>query len=259
MTRWMQGQDGSSMAQMQDWANSRGIATERNIDRFISSVGGARIDEQFQQPTFENADYIFDQQRVIIELKILETEFGETAPFLAKEQAIHEEVAKNFSFREIIRLENAVQQFYARKKLELYRAPLSRITKKANRQIRETKKILKSGDFRGILWLVNDNFREVEVDLVFGTMCRILNGANSEIRALIYVTNHYVDIPDNNYANFLWVPAYADHAADDLPDFVNWLGSKWHDFVEAEMGPFDQRLTGPNIPIGLARPIRREE
>jgi hypothetical protein len=240
---------------MIDWANARGIATELNVSRFIKSVGGSRVDERLAQPTFENADYIFDRQKVIIELKILETEFGETVSFLQKEDRIHKEMAGRFGFGQIIRMERPVHEFYAAKKLEIYRAPLARIARKANRQIRATKAALNGTEIRGILWLVNDNFRSVSVDLVFSVLCRILNGANSQIRALIYVTNHYVDVPQSDYANLLWAPAYADHSADDLPDFVDWLGSKWGDFLEAEMGPFDSRQTSDFIAPGT-RPIR---
>lgn len=162
--------DGYSQAEI---AAARGIATEPHIDRFITSVGGFRVDARLPNPAFENADYIFDTRQVIIELKILETEFGETESFLAKEQSIWREAAQRFSFGQIIRMEEPVQEFYSRKILELYRSPLSRIAKKANRQIRETKRALDVANHRGILWLVNDGFRNVGAELVFRIMCRI--------------------------------------------------------------------------------------
>lgn len=237
-----------------DWANERGIATEPNIDRFILKAGGERVDKRFPNADFENADYVFDEDRVIIELKIIETEFGETKSFLDKEQEILKEMAGKFSFGEIIRLEAGPNEFYSKKKLELYRAPLSRIAKKANNQIKKTKLALGDNSYRGVLWLVNDNFRQIGSDLVFSIMCRILNGSNSNIKALIYVTNHYVDI-GNGYANLLWVPSYADHESDNLPDFINWLGTEWFDFMEAETGTFEHREKGPDITIAGARPI----
>jgi hypothetical protein len=242
---------------MDDWANKRGIATEPNIDRFVTSVGGERVVKRLPNAMVPNADYIFEQERVIVELKILETEFGETVPFKKKQSAICRQVASKFSFGEIVRWENGPAEFYALRMLELFRAPLSRVAKKANKQVKQTKIALNDNSYRGVLWLVNDNFREVGFDLIFCTMCRILNGANSQIRALIYVTNHFVRVPDNDYANLLWVPVYANHEQDKgLPEFVNWLGTEWHNFIEAEMGSFDQRLTGPDIPISGAYPIR---
>lgn len=242
---------------MTDWASKRGIATEPNIDRFVMSVGGERAEKRLPNLRVPNADYIFEKERVIVELKILETEFGESEPFKEKESAIYAQVASKFSFGEIVRWEKGAAEFFALKKIELFRAPLSRVAKKANKQIKCTKIALNDHSYRGVLWLVNDNFREVGFDLIFGTMCRILKGANSQIRALIYVTNHYVRVPGNDYANLLWVPVYANHEADEgLPEFVNWLGTEWHDFIEAEMGPFDQRLTGPKLRISGACPIR---
>lgn len=241
----------------QDWANARGIATEPNIDHFVESVGGKRVDGLFPGATFENADYFFPKQSVVVELKILETEFGETKPFLEKEREVIAEMAEKFSPGEFLpKLQPGARSFYVRRKMEIYRGPLSRIAKKANRQIRETKKVLGRDDIRGVLWLVNDNFRDVSADVVFGLMCRILNGDNSHIRAFVYATNHYVEIPGNEFANLLWRPAYAEPDADDLPNFVNWLGSEWGDFQEAETGPFDSRTKGLNISIAGARPIR---
>jgi hypothetical protein len=116
---------------------------------------------------------------------------------------------------------------------------------------------LRDDAFRGILFLVNDGLREVSSELVLSIMCRILMGANSHIRALVYITNHYVHIPGNEYANLLWVPVYADPDADDLPEFVDWLGSAWSDFLEVEMGPFDVRHKGPDLSIAGALPIRK--
>ena len=69
---------------MTDWSKERGIATEPNIDRFVATVGGERFDRLFPNATFQNADFVFRDAKVIIELKILETEFGSTTEFAQK-------------------------------------------------------------------------------------------------------------------------------------------------------------------------------
>lgn len=240
---------------MTDWADQRGVATEPDIDRFIASVGGERVDGLFPNATFQNADYVFKAPKVIVELKILETEFGATREFVEKETALHRELAQRFGLGPILRGETEPAKFYARAKRALYRAPLGRITKKANRQLRETRQAFGSEDFLGVLWLVNDNFRQIGSDLALDLLGSTLVGQNSNVRALIYTTNHYVDMPGSDLANLLWVPLYAEDAPDHLREWVNWLGSKWGDFCEQELGPFDKRTKGPDISLAATRPI----
>lgn len=241
---------------MIDWSSERGIATELNIDRFINLVGGQRLAQMFPNAAFQNADYIFPDSKMIIELKILETEFGSTEPFLKKEEELHREVAARFGLGPILRGEPGVQKFYAGRKRDMYRDPLARITKKANRQIRESKAALADAGYRGLLWLVNDNFRQIGADLAVSLLSSTLIGQKSSVDGLIYVTNHYVAVPGSDFANLLWVPTYAETVADDLPEFVDWLGGKWFEFCEAETGSFDNRDVGPDIDICGARPIR---
>lgn len=250
-----------SVAQEVDWAAERGIATESNIDRFIESVGGARVDTIFPNACFQNADYIFEDKKILIELKILETQFGSTEQFAQKEHDLHKDIAHRFGFGPIVRMEREVAEYYASRRRQMYRAPIARIAKKANNQLRETRQALGDNGYRGILWIVNDNFREIGTDFAVQLLCSTLIGTNSHVRAFIYVTNHYVAIPGNDYANLLWVPAYADADADgDLPDFVNWLGSKWGAFCERGIGTFGNQERGSDIDlIAGARPISPAE
>jgi hypothetical protein len=243
---------------MRDWADERGIATETYINRFITSVEGRQVSDLLPNTEEENADYIFEQYDIIIELKTIYTEFEKTGAFAKKKLRLYQEITQTYSFGEIIRQEEKARLAILRGKLENYRSPLSRITKKANRQIRATKKTLNRPNARGVLWLVNDGFRDLGVETLLGLLGRILNGANHEIQALIYVTNHYVHIPGNDYANLLWVPLYADADDDDLPEFVNWLGEQWIKFIEVETGPLDQKLKGPSIQIRGAHAITKE-
>ena len=150
---------------MTDWSQQRGVATEPDIDRFIASLGGERVDRIFPQAKFRNADYVFRDQKIVIELKVLETEFGATQEFLAKEASLHEQMARQFGLGPILRAEVGPARFYAEAKRQLYRAPLGRIIKTANRQLRETRQALASEGYLGVLWLVNDQFRHIGTDV----------------------------------------------------------------------------------------------
>jgi hypothetical protein len=229
------------------WHEIRGIACEPAIDKFVDSIGGQRLSALFPNATFQNADYIFKQQKVLVELKILETEFGDTAQFKLKEHDLYRQAASQFGAAAILKQEPEFEAFICQGLRVLYRDRLNRISKRANKQIRETKLALGDDGYRGVLWLINDGFRGIGTDIVFGLLCNGLAQANSQVRALVYLTNHFVALPGNDYANFLWMPAYADAEADDLPDFVNWLGKEWGDFTEREDAPYDNRISGPSI------------
>lgn len=139
-----------------NWANERGVADEAHIDKFVAEMGGERVDQRFPNARFPNADYIFAKDKILIELKVLETEFGDTEALQQRELALMEEVARKFGAGPIIRGEPEVQRHWAKAKFNHYRIPLCRIVDKANRQLRATKAALGDDGYRGLLWLVTD-------------------------------------------------------------------------------------------------------
>lgn len=150
-------------------------------------------------------------------------------------------------------LDPNVSAEYLKAFIELFRAPLARIVKKANSQIKSTKQNLDYAEYRGILLLINDNLKELPPRLMLATLARILNGSCSSIRAMIYLTNHYVVIPGDEYGRVLWAPLYADAEGDGLVDFVNRLGAKWFNYCESLGQPSDDRQAGPDISLEGSR------
>lgn len=228
-----------------DWLQKPALPTERTFDRFVQNVGGQKISDILPgNPSFQNADYLFRNENVIAELKTLQTDFGITDSFRDK----HIELLKKYisddrmTFGAIFRSEERPQE-YSKDLLRLFRPALCRILKKANQQIKETKKELGFENNSGILLLVNDDFISLEPRFITSIICEILTHSYSSIDAFVYLTlNHYVDIPGNDYANLLWVPVYSERAPNWLADFVNKLGSQWFDFLEIEVGEFDNKI-----------------
>ncbi|WP_339915644.1 hypothetical protein [uncultured Brevundimonas sp.] len=240
---------------MADWSKERGVADEIHIDQFIATVGGERVDQRFPNAAFPNADYIFANEKVLIELKVLETEFGDTDALKAREARLMREVAQKFSVGAILRGESKFKRYWAEARWNHYRVPLGRITEKANRQLRETKAALGEDGYRGLLWLVNDNFRGIGTDLALGLLLSTVGHRNPHVDGLVYVTNHYVDFPGDDFARLVWAPAYAEGVSQDLVDFVDRLGAAWFQFQEGVIGQMDDRQSGPDISLRGARPI----
>ena len=66
---------------------------------------------------------------------------------------------------------------------------------------------------------------------------------------MIYLTNHYIVSPGDQYGRVLWAPLYANAEGDGLVDFINRLGSQWFDFCERLGQPSDDRQGGPDLSI----------
>jgi hypothetical protein len=240
-----------------DWAIAKGVADEPHIDRFVRSIGGEKISDRHSNATFQNADYFFYAQNVIIELKIINTEFGDGGKFYNKVADLYQKSYGPDWMARLVRGHPLTPEFRLELLKEL-KAPLARIAKKANKQIRETRRKIGMADTKGVFWLVNDNFKSINIQQTLALLGNILSNSYSSLDASIYLTNFYVDIPGDDVANIMWVPMYRDaDSTPDLCEFVNWLGKRWFDFAEAEDGPVVRRLSGPDLSITGARPIGR--
>lgn len=231
-----------------DLAQFRGCADEPTFDRFVGRVGGCRFDTLHPKPEVQNADCIFEHDKVLVELKTLETEVGNAPQFREKMTVLSRRIYAKHG-KTPLSLDPIVTADYLKGFIDLYRPPLARIAKKANAQIKSTKTNFGYANYNGILLLINDSLKELPPRFVLATLGRILNGSCSSIRALVYLTNHYVVIPGDEYGRVLWVPLYADENDDDLVSFVNELGKSWFDYCEELGQPSDNRRAGPDISI----------
>src|SRR5262249_8165565 len=176
---------------------------------FVLTAGGEPVGPHIKRPGVKNADYMFPSAKVIIELKILETEFAHTKQTLEKVDQLIEQYPGVDP--------DDMTKPLRRELLLLLRKPLQRIINTANRQIKETKRDLGLIDWSGIILCVNDGFRSAPPLMVLGLLAHILSKTSySNTDALIYQTNHYVELPNSPYAHLLWHPMYSDKAGDEL-------------------------------------------
>lgn len=159
--------------------------------------------------------------------------------------------AGTLSFRMALGVDRRPPEFN-RDFVRLFRKPLARILKKANRQIRETKQSLSLPLHSGILFVVNDGL-PLEPQFVCALLGDILTHSYSSIDCCVYMTlNAYVQLPSSDHAHLLWVPSYSKRAPDALVAFVDSLGRKWSDLLGKEIGPWDVRVetTDPSVVRG---------
>jgi hypothetical protein len=223
-------------------ADEYGVADEVNFTAFVRSIGGQLVSEIVPNPEVKNADFLFSSHKVLVELKILESEFGSSKEFQLKLDQHSQDNLEKWG-KSPLSLDPRVGLDWTSGAAEIFRPPLARILKKANRQIRSTKEFMRLPDHSGVLMIINNGFRGLPPDQAMALIARSLIGSYSSIDAFVYLTNYLVEIPEDDYARFVWAPLYADRATNDLVAFIDWLGRSWFDFAEELGQSSDDRRT----------------
>lgn len=217
---------------------------------FVRSIGGTVVEDVIPEPrTFENADFAFLSKSIVAELKEIETEFSSTAAFEKGFSLLMRRLfAENPDWRPaLFGGDDDYPEWFHSDFVRIFRPPLQRILKKANKQICETKEHFEINLPSGTLLLVNDGFTSISPALVRGLAGDILTHSFSSIDCCIYLTvNRYVAIGGSDEPKLLWAPMYSDRASDELVEFINALGRQWFDFLELRVGPFTSRTETEN-------------
>ena len=230
-------------------APSAPVPVEPLWQEFVRTLGGIVVQDVIPEPrNFQNADFAFPDQGVIAELKEVETEFSGTASFLSGfKKSMDRLLTERPEWRpNLFGGDGKIPSWFTPEIVRLCRPPLSRILKKANRQIRETKLHFGVTSQTGVLLLVNDGFTSISPELIRAQVSELLLNSYSSISCCVYLTvNRYIEFLGDPEPKLLWVTAYSDTAPDSLVVFVDELGRKWFDFLEIKLGPFNSRSEMP--------------
>jgi hypothetical protein len=226
------------------------IEVESTWREFVRSSGEAVVEDLVPEPrSFENADFFFRSVGAVAELKEIQTEFEKSEAIRSGFESLMSRVFdEDPSWKpHLLGGRKPYPPWFGREFVRLFRPPLSRILKKANRQIRDTKAHFRVTSSTGILLLVNDGFTSLEPQYVQALASDLLMNSYSSIDCFVYLTvNRYVEVQGSESAHLIWKPRYSERAPDSLVEFVDDLGRKWFRFLEAKVGPF----TVPAIELG---------
>ncbi len=218
------------------------LPVEPTWEEFVRLNGGCRVSSLVSaSPIFENADFIFEQAGVVLELKEVQTEFSRSPAFLkGLSKLVGRLTAENPAWRpELLGGNGQYPSWFHAEFLRLFRPLVSRILKKANRQLRETKDHFGIKSATGVLLFVNDGFTSIEPRLIQGVAGNLLVTSYSSIDCFLYLgVNRYIVVPGNVTPCLLWSPMYSDRADNTLVSFIDNLGQKWAQFLESKIGPF---------------------
>ncbi|KAA8561304.1 hypothetical protein FX985_01356 [Pseudomonas extremaustralis] len=242
------------------------IDVEATWREFVRSVDGDVIEDLLPQPRpFENADFLFRAVPAVAELKEVKTEFEKSDAFEAGYLQLFERLMSEVPhWRPPLPGENGdYPEWFPREVIRLFRPPIQRILKKANSQIKETKKHFKIGDPTGILVFVNDGFTALEPHFVQAIAEDLLVHSYSSIDCFLYITvNRYVEVDGSDVPRLLWIPKYSGRVPVTLSAFINDLGRSWYAFLETKIGPFtvptEEIKAGPITSRAIVLPGERE-
>ena len=109
------------------------VDVESFIKAFIADSGGEILDETLDgSPNFENADFVFRNEGVVIELKTIQEDFVSPAVRERASRIVEQMVASGeISHDQSLRL-NSLPELQMKELLQPFRKPLERKVEKAN-------------------------------------------------------------------------------------------------------------------------------
>ena len=134
---------------------------EAKFNKVVCQIGGDLVQNRLlsKSPGFENADYVFDKENVIAELKVLRKNPSLESELQKKIQAKFNkwmDQGKLVFYGQVRMESNNLPEEMQWELLRIYSEPVRRVIKKANKQIRETKNQLKMPNAQGLVIIVND-------------------------------------------------------------------------------------------------------
>jgi hypothetical protein len=230
---------------------------------FVRLVGGKLVADLVPEPrNFENADFVFPEVQVVAELKEIRTDFSASDAFRRSlDSLLRRLIAEDPSWRPaLFGGSREYPKWFNIEFARIFRPHVSRLLKKANRQLRETKMHFGIQAPTGVLLMVNDAFTAIGPNQVMAVAANALSQAYSSIDCLVYLTvNRYIELVGSDTCRLMWVPVYSDRAPESLVAFIDDLGHKWFVHLEQMIGPFSWRdaMTQDRSAIRGARPIVR--
>jgi hypothetical protein len=225
------------------------INTEAEFDACVKSIGGIKVSELFQgSPTFDNADYWFEKYNVVAELKCLSEDKSTDKYIQEKTELIIRKYlpeSKIVVFGTCRVTTDKLSPACTKEIAELYRKPIRGAMKKANRQIRETKKELKVESAQGLLILVNDENTAVDPSRINWILAETFRRDSfRSINSVLFVTLNLVGThPATKNDLLVWIEFYRDLGflcpQGLYENLRTALHIRWEDILGQEIKPFE--------------------
>jgi hypothetical protein len=219
------------------------IDSETILDGCVAASGGVRISSIVgPNPSFANADYLFEADNVVAELKSLQKDFLSDAATDEKMHALYNQwvrtgkVNSGYGRAEIRTDQLSVE--CARQLTGVFRAPFETgILKKANRQIRETKKHFNRSDALGLLFLANDGNSALDPEMTIYILHHALKTKFSQIDHVIYFSaNFTIRLPGRAQDLLPFISVRLEKRREIDRDLFERLFRNWSQVIDQALG-----------------------
>lgn len=222
------------------------IDVETNFADFVEDYGGIVSDRLDIAPDkSKNADYIFHEEKVVAELKLLQENPLKNKDFIkSREKKTREWLQKGYiteqQLNQITKINQLPDNCY-RDILKLYTRSIKYALEEANKQIKATKQNMDLPNYKGLVFLTSDGNYFIEPPNVARITQMILNNPNfhKSINTVVYLTVNVVTTrPDDESLSRLWVRLYRDkeHFESVPLPFLQDLFAKWVEYYQKVSG-----------------------
>lgn len=221
----------------------RHIDIQKEFGQFVREIGGKVLEDALppQQRNFSNADYVFESQNVIAELKILTRDQSTDSALQEKLEELYFAATRQGlvepTFGTVTVNTRDFPDSLQRQYLDAHKAPISTLVKKANKQIKATKRHLHMPNAKGLLILFNDGNFRLDHDFIAYLLHRVLGDDFSSINSVFYgAVNLWSDVP---WTTDLVTPLVTFTRRGVPPveeEFLSELVNKWHACVDTLRG-----------------------
>lgn len=167
------------------------LAVEDTFDEIVRTAGGCRVTDLLpKQITFDNADYYFESEQVIAELKEIHYDANVDPELRKRISAVYNRHAESGAVplaygRLPIRIDLLPDE-PRREIFDLFKRKLQGPVKKAAAQIKETQHQFNLRNPHGVLILVNEGSTFLSPETAFFMLHHLLNGQYSSIDHVLY-------------------------------------------------------------------------
>ncbi len=217
------------------------IRIEPAFDGFVESIGGVVLKNEIEaSPSFENADYVLHQQKIVAELKCLEDNKLDNPDYMAKIEAAWQKwkglgyVTGETPERIVL---GDLPPCCGRELVTIASVPLKGVIKKANRQIRQTKDRLHLPTYKGLLLLANDGNYALPPNTLHQLVGGILSGGYTSINCYVLLSvNMVAQVPGVEIPCMVWMPSFRSEDDSIPPEIMDFLRDGWKSYHEQLTG-----------------------
>jgi len=213
------------------------------MDAAVRATGGQRIRELVGvNPSFDNADYLFPKDNVIAELKSLEKDFLSDSAVGEKMRELYNRwVDEGKDVPSIygagVLQTDQIPVECARELINIFKDKLeSRVLRKANRQIRDTKENLNRPEALGLLLISNEGNFAFDPAMVAHVLFHSLRSKFSSIEHVIFFSANLRVQTIPSAPAPLFASIRFPNRRQPTPEFLTRLGSRWFEALSAATG-----------------------